>query len=72
MKPTQAPRIYLTKDQHLQGSVDWLVKDLEAWDSLCGWWVSDQFTVVSERNLQNQLSKDSVHCYGANGHVRKT
>jgi hypothetical protein len=24
--------IYLTKEQHLQGLVDWLVKDPEAWD----------------------------------------
>jgi hypothetical protein len=48
MKPTQVKWIYLTKDQHLQGSVDWLVMDLEAWDWLCGWWVSDQFRAVSE------------------------
>jgi hypothetical protein len=32
MKPTQAYDIYLTKDRHLLGMVDWLVKDLEAWD----------------------------------------
>jgi hypothetical protein len=32
----QAKGIYLTKDQHLQGTVDWLVKDLETWDWLCG------------------------------------
>jgi hypothetical protein len=25
MKPTLAPGIYLTKEQHLQGPVDWLV-----------------------------------------------
>jgi hypothetical protein len=30
MKPTQVKGIYLTKDHHLQGLVDWLVKDLEA------------------------------------------
>jgi hypothetical protein len=32
IKPTQIYRIYLTKEQHLQGHVDWLVKDPEAWD----------------------------------------
>jgi hypothetical protein len=32
MKPTLAHGIYLTKEQHLQGPVDWLVKDPEAWD----------------------------------------
>jgi hypothetical protein len=30
MKPTLAHGIYLTKEQHLQGPVDWLVKDPEA------------------------------------------
>jgi hypothetical protein len=30
MKPTQVKEIYLIKDQHLQGSVDCLVKDPKA------------------------------------------
>jgi hypothetical protein len=53
MKPTLAHGIYLTKEQHLQGPVDWLVKDPEAWDWLCGWWASTEFRAISE---QNQLS----------------
>jgi hypothetical protein len=32
MKLTQVHGIYLTKDQHLLGMVDWLVKDVEVWD----------------------------------------
>jgi hypothetical protein len=52
--------------------VNWLVKDLEAWDWLYGWWASDQFRVVSERNRQNWLRKESVHRYGVDGHVCKT
>jgi hypothetical protein len=31
MKPTQEHGIYLTKDEHLLGMIDWLVEDLEAW-----------------------------------------
>jgi hypothetical protein len=50
MKPTQVHGIYLTKEQHLQAHVDWLVKDLEAWDWLCGYWASDQFRAVLEWN----------------------
>jgi hypothetical protein len=53
MKPTQVHRIYLTKEQHLQGG-DWLVKDQEAWDWLCGYWASDEFRVMSEQNQMNQ------------------
>jgi hypothetical protein len=36
MKLTQVHGIYLAKDHHLQGTDDWLVKDPEAWDWLCG------------------------------------
>jgi hypothetical protein len=69
MKPTLAHGIYLTKEQHLQGPVDWLVKDLEAWDWPCGWWASTEFRAISE---WNRLSKASLHHYGTDGHVRKT
>jgi hypothetical protein len=61
--------IYLTKDQHLQGTVDWLVKVLEASDWLYDWWVSEDFRAVSE---WNRLIKESVHRYDVEGHVRKT
>jgi hypothetical protein len=30
MKPTEVHEIYLTKEKHLHGGVDWLVKDQEA------------------------------------------
>jgi hypothetical protein len=52
--------------------VDWLVKDLEAWDWLCGYWAPNEFRAVSERNQLNQKSKPLLHHYGADGHVRKT
>jgi hypothetical protein len=64
--------VYLTKEQHLQGKVDWLVKDPEAWDMMCEWWVSMEFKTISEQNRHNQQSKASVHHYRADGHVRKT
>jgi hypothetical protein len=47
MKPTLAHGIYLIKEQHLQEPVDWLVKDLEAWAWLCGWWASAEFRAIS-------------------------
>jgi hypothetical protein len=72
MKPTLVHGIYLTKEQHLQGPVDWLVTDLEAWDWLCGWWASMKLRAISEWNQQNWLSMASVHHYGADSHVRKT
>jgi hypothetical protein len=71
MKPTQVHKIYLTKEQHLQGHVDSLVKDPEAYDWLCGYWVSEQFRVMSERNQQNWMSKESVHRYSVDRHICK-
>jgi hypothetical protein len=40
IKPSQAHDIYLTKEQQLQGKVDWFIKDPEAWDVMCEWWAS--------------------------------
>jgi hypothetical protein len=39
--------IYLTKEQQLQGKVDWLVKDLKAWDAMCELWTSEEFKTIS-------------------------
>jgi hypothetical protein len=63
--------LYLQKAQYVQGTVDWLVKDAAAWDSLCEHWASPAFVAKSEKARQNRLSKRSVHHYGADGHVRK-
>jgi hypothetical protein len=37
IKLYQAHDIYMTKEQQLQGKIDWLVKDPEAWDMMCEW-----------------------------------
>jgi hypothetical protein len=54
IKPYQAHDIYLTKEQQLQGKVDWLVKDSEDWDAMCEWWTSEEFKAISLWNGQNQ------------------
>jgi hypothetical protein len=72
IKPSQAHDIYLTKEQHLQGKVDWLIKDLEAWDVMCEWWASAEFRAISEQNQHNRQNKAMVHHYGAYDHIRNT
>jgi hypothetical protein len=72
IKPNQVHDIHLTKEQQLQGKVDWLIKDPDAWDVMCEWWASVEFKAISEWNRQNRQIKPSVHHYGADGHVRKT
>jgi hypothetical protein len=70
-RQVKASNLYLKKDEYLQGDVDWLIKDAEAWDSLCEYWVSPIFVAMFERARQNRLSKRSMHHYGADGHIRK-
>jgi hypothetical protein len=45
--------IYLTKEQHLQGKVNWLINDLVAWDAMCEWWAFVEFRVISKQNWHN-------------------
>jgi hypothetical protein len=70
-RQVKALNLYLQKEEYVQGTVDWLVKDAEAWDSLCEHWASPAFIAKSERVRQNRPSKQSVHHYGADEHVRK-
>jgi hypothetical protein len=72
IKPHQAHDIYLTKEQQLQGKVDWLVKDPEAWNAMCELLTSEEFKAISIRNRQNRQSKPSMHHYAVDGHDRKT
>jgi hypothetical protein len=41
--------LYLQKEEYVQGTVDWLVKDAEAWNSMCEHWASPAFVAKSER-----------------------
>jgi hypothetical protein len=63
IKPHQAQNIYVIKEQQLQGKVDWIVKDLEAWDTMCEWWLSMEFRAILEQNQLNQCYKLLVHHY---------
>jgi hypothetical protein len=72
IKPNQTQHIYLTKEQHLQGKVAWLVKDPEAWDVMCEWWSPQEFKTIKEQNRLNRQRKASVHYYGVDGHICNT
>jgi hypothetical protein len=40
VKQAKALNLYLQKEEYVQGTVDWLVKNAEAWDTLCEHWAS--------------------------------
>jgi hypothetical protein len=48
-RQAKALNLYLQKEDYVQDTVDWLVKDAEAWDSLCEHWASPMFVAKSER-----------------------
>jgi hypothetical protein len=48
-RQAKASNLYLHKDEYLQGDVDWMIKDAEAWDSLCEYWASPTFVAKSKR-----------------------
>jgi hypothetical protein len=45
IKPNQAHDIYLTEERHLQGKVDWLIKDPKPWEAM--WWTFGEFKDIS-------------------------
>jgi hypothetical protein len=48
-RQAKASNLHLQKDEYLQGDVDWMIRDAEAWDSLCEYWASPTFVAKSER-----------------------
>jgi hypothetical protein len=48
-RQVKASNLHLQKDEYLQGDVDWLIKDAEAWDSLCEYCASPAFVAKSKR-----------------------
>jgi hypothetical protein len=62
---------HLEKEQYLQGKVNWLVKDVEAWNSMCEWWASPEFRAMSDRVRVIQMSKRAEDHYDADGHIWK-
>jgi SpoVK/Ycf46/Vps4 family AAA+-type ATPase len=71
MDTKDAHGLHLTKE-YLQGKVDRLLKDPLAFEWMCGWWVSPEFQAISDQNRVNRRSKQGLHRYGADGHVKKT
>jgi hypothetical protein len=44
----------ILKEEQLQGKVNWLVKDPEAWNVMCKWWAFMEFRTISEWNRHNR------------------
>ncbi|WVZ66989.1 hypothetical protein U9M48_016136 [Paspalum notatum var. saurae] len=63
-----ASQIYLTEQEYLQVSVDWIVKDVEAWRWLAKKWSTPEWIATSKLHRENRGTGGPGHRYGADGH----
>lgn len=67
-KKLGANAIYLTEEEYLQSTVEWIVKDMEAWRWLAKKWASPEWIAESSKHRSNRGSDGPGHTYGADGH----
>ncbi|WVZ54194.1 hypothetical protein U9M48_005031 [Paspalum notatum var. saurae] len=63
-----ASQIYLTEQEYLQVSVDWIVKDVEAWRWLAKKWSTPEWIATSKLHRENRGTGGPGHRYKADGH----
>ncbi|WVZ52935.1 hypothetical protein U9M48_003934 [Paspalum notatum var. saurae] len=67
-KEKGASQIYLTEQQDLQVSVDWIMKDVEAWRWLAKKWSTPEWIASSKSHRENRGKAGPGHRFGADGH----
>ncbi|WVZ70732.1 hypothetical protein U9M48_019375 [Paspalum notatum var. saurae] len=67
-KEQGASQIYLTEQQYLQVSVDWIVKDVEAWRWLAKKWSTPEWIASSKLHRENRGKTGPEHRFKTDGH----
>ncbi|WVZ53413.1 hypothetical protein U9M48_004359, partial [Paspalum notatum var. saurae] len=67
-KKKGASQIYLTEQRYLQVSVDWIVKDMEAWRWLAKKRSTPEWFASSKSHRENRGKAGPRHRFGADGH----
>ncbi|WVZ58517.1 hypothetical protein U9M48_008788 [Paspalum notatum var. saurae] len=67
-KEKGASQIYVTEQQYLQISVDWIVKDVKAWRWLAKKWSTPEWIASSKSHRENRGKAGPGHRFGADGH----
>ncbi|WVZ84140.1 hypothetical protein U9M48_031201 [Paspalum notatum var. saurae] len=67
-KEKGASQIYLIKQHYLQVSVDWIVKDVEAWRWLAKKWSTPEWIASSKSHRENRGKAGPRHRFSADGH----
>lgn len=66
-KKLGASKIYLTEEEYLQTSIDWIAKDMRAWRWLARRWSSPDW-IASSRSHRANRGSEAGQRFGADGH----
>ncbi|WVZ49254.1 hypothetical protein U9M48_000628 [Paspalum notatum var. saurae] len=69
--PSAILKMHLEAEEYVQGEIDWIMKDPEAWRWICNHWAGSDFQGASDRNRGNRTSKPGMQRFGADGFIGK-
>ncbi|WVZ52034.1 hypothetical protein U9M48_003129 [Paspalum notatum var. saurae] len=64
-------KLHLEAEEYVQGEINWIMKDPEAWRWICNHWAGSDFQGASDRNRGNRTSKLGMQRFGADGFIGK-
>ncbi|WVZ80401.1 hypothetical protein U9M48_027874 [Paspalum notatum var. saurae] len=70
-KTPDVKKMHLEAAELVQGEVDWIMKDPDAWRWICKYWAGGDFQGASDRNRGNRSSKPGMQSFGADGFIGK-
>ncbi|WVZ76242.1 hypothetical protein U9M48_024231 [Paspalum notatum var. saurae] len=70
-KTPDLKKMHLDVEELIQGEIDWIMKDPEAWRWICHHWAGSDFQGASDRNRGNRTSKPGKQRFGADGLIGK-
>jgi hypothetical protein len=70
-KTADLKKMHLQAQEYIQGEIDWIMKDPEAWRWICHHWAGTDFQGTSDRNRSNRTSRLGMQRFGADGFIGK-
>ncbi|WVZ89565.1 hypothetical protein U9M48_035949 [Paspalum notatum var. saurae] len=62
-KTPDLKKMHLEAEEYVQGEIDWIMKDPEAWRWICNHWAGSDFQGASDRNRGNRTSKPGMQSF---------
>ncbi|WVZ53063.1 hypothetical protein U9M48_004052, partial [Paspalum notatum var. saurae] len=70
-KTPDLKKMHLEAEEYVQGEIDWIMKDPEAWRWICNHWAGSDFQGASDRNRGNRTSKPGMQRFRTDGFIGK-